>query len=311
MGFLNKVFKIFSAPTARPPAPPATPAYSQRDIASIAGSAQRMVDIINESLKIASESVNPETKVSRLGVAKQRLKDLKELATEYPFITITALGEVESGIVRLSEELEGRKTIGWSEFAEQNADILEGARFHATMQIRTPLSVLKHHRELFEGSIEDAPSYGNRQDGIWIYSVKPSLRIPGIGDTSASDIGYVSATDYLPFLIDFRTIVEGEQTVEEKIKKIMALRGKFPLFMKKLMSNDNDFPASFFFNKFCEIQGIGNKTAKLLFAAGIKTCSDLSKASDKEILSIHGIGETSLKKIREHFSRPGNAPVSC
>lgn len=311
MGFLKKLFKIFSAPTVRPPPRPATLAYSQKDIAFIAGSAQRMVDIINESLKIANESVNPETKVSRLGVAKQRLKDLKELATEYPFITITALGEVESGIARLSEEFEGRKTIGWSELAEQSADILEGVRFMATMQIRTPLSILKHHGELFEGSIEDAPSYGSRQDGIWFYSVKPSLRIPGIGDTTASDIGPISATDYLPFLIDFRTIVEGEQTVDEKIKKIMTLRGKFPLFMKKLMSHDNDFPASFFYNEFCQIPGIGNKTAKLLFAAGIKTCSDLSKASDKKILSIRGIGETSLKKIREHLSRLGSGPVSC
>jgi predicted flap endonuclease-1-like 5' DNA nuclease len=249
MGFLKKLFKIFSAPTVRPPTRPATPAYSQRD---------------------------------------------------------TALGEVESGIVRLSEGCEGRNTIGWSELAEQTADIFEGVRFKATMQIRTPLSVLKHHGELFEGSVEDAPSYGSNQNGSWSYSVKPSLRIPGFGDIIASDIGPISATDYLPFLMDFRTIVEGEQTVDEKIKQIKALRGEFPLFMKKLMSSGNDFPASFFYNEFCQIPGIGNKTARLLFAAGIKTCSDLSKASDKEILSIHGIGETSLKKIREHTSRSGS-----
>jgi len=57
----------------------------------IIDSAQRLLDVINESLKIANESKNADTKVSRLDVAKQRLVDLKRLSKEHPFIKLTQL----------------------------------------------------------------------------------------------------------------------------------------------------------------------------------------------------------------------------
>ena len=87
--------------------------YSERDIETIRTQAQRITDIINESLQIANESKNIETKLSRLNVATQNLNDLKELARDYPFITITSLDEVELAIANMSFEftMKGYKSI--------------------------------------------------------------------------------------------------------------------------------------------------------------------------------------------------------
>uniref|UniRef100_UPI0028121F29 hypothetical protein n=1 Tax=Marinobacter sediminicola TaxID=3072994 RepID=UPI0028121F29 len=42
-----------------------------------ASSAQRLVEIVNESLQIANDSKNADTKISRLDLAKERLDELK------------------------------------------------------------------------------------------------------------------------------------------------------------------------------------------------------------------------------------------
>lgn len=70
----------------------------------IIDSAQRFVDVINESLKIANESKNADTKISRLDVAKSRLVDLKCLTNEYPFIELGQLSEVEQSIAEIEHE---------------------------------------------------------------------------------------------------------------------------------------------------------------------------------------------------------------
>lgn len=70
--------------------------YSSSDINVVVECATRLVAIVNESLKIASESVNPDTKLSRLEVAKQKLAELNALAATYDFLSITSLAEVEA-----------------------------------------------------------------------------------------------------------------------------------------------------------------------------------------------------------------------
>ena len=87
--------------------------YSERDIETIRTQAQCITDIINESLQIANESKNIETKLSRLNVATQKLNELKELARDYPFIIITSLDEVELAIASMSFEftMKGYKSI--------------------------------------------------------------------------------------------------------------------------------------------------------------------------------------------------------
>ena len=80
------------------------PSYSKRDIETISASAQRHVDVINESLQIANNSKNPDTKVSRLDVAKTRLHELEELTERYDFLKLTQLDEVKVSIQELEFE---------------------------------------------------------------------------------------------------------------------------------------------------------------------------------------------------------------
>ncbi len=93
MSFLRNLFK--SKPSN---------VYSNNDIDVIAASAQRLVEIINESLTIANDSNNPETKLSRLSVAKNKLEEIKILSAQYSFLTITSLNEVEADISKLENE---------------------------------------------------------------------------------------------------------------------------------------------------------------------------------------------------------------
>ena len=78
--------------------------YTKNDINVIGDSAQRLVSVINDSLKIANNSNNPETKLSRLSVAKSKLEELKRLAARHSFLTITSLNEVEHSISQIENE---------------------------------------------------------------------------------------------------------------------------------------------------------------------------------------------------------------
>lgn len=72
---------------------------------AVASSALRMVAVINESLQIANETKNADTKVSRVGVAERRLYELQQLAVAHPFINLTELAAVELSIAQLRLEI--------------------------------------------------------------------------------------------------------------------------------------------------------------------------------------------------------------
>lgn len=82
-----------------------------------ASSAQRLVEIINESLQIANDSKNAETKISRLDLAKERLDELKGLVKENPWIKIDQLSNVEQSISTLEWEF---KQANYREAADGN-----------------------------------------------------------------------------------------------------------------------------------------------------------------------------------------------
>jgi len=98
--------------------------YSSNDIDIVTSSAQRLVEIINESLTIANESNNPETKISRLEVAKNKLSEIKILSKQYSFLTLSSLYEVDSIIAKLESEF---LIAGYEEIASGNitAEALE------------------------------------------------------------------------------------------------------------------------------------------------------------------------------------------
>ena len=68
--------------------------------------AARLVELVNESMKIANESHNADTKVSRLEFAKKKLDELKGLAEKNPHINLTQLDLVESDIRTMEFEFQ-------------------------------------------------------------------------------------------------------------------------------------------------------------------------------------------------------------
>ncbi|WP_151951435.1 helix-hairpin-helix domain-containing protein [Aliarcobacter butzleri] len=186
-------------------------------------------------------------------------------------------------------------------------DIIDGFEFVATLQLRTPLEILRHHGEIFKEKNQTPPNYAKEQwQGIWIPKTK-SYKDLGFdieeieNDNSSSDIGYVKSSEYVKFLIDFRKIVESDNSNDEMQKELFSLaekNQKYKSFWAKHKKTDKDFPHSFFYKQLTKIDGIGIKTAKLLYENGIKTINDLKNAHDDELLKIKGIGNIQLKKIR-------------
>src|SRR5437870_10796764 len=117
---------------------------------------------------------------------------------------------------------------------EQARDVLAGLEFIATLQIRTPLAVLQHHGEYHPGPPSAAPKYGSLADGFWSYKTKSWDQLAGrrLGlpeqpePTYASDISPIAASKYLPFLQQFRHIVEKEGSVEEKLCQLEKLKSE-------------------------------------------------------------------------------------
>lgn len=80
--------------------------FTDDEIQTVTLMAQRLTDIINESLNLANDSKKLDTKLSRLAVAKEKLESIKELAEKYPFIVLTKLTDVERTILSLELEFE-------------------------------------------------------------------------------------------------------------------------------------------------------------------------------------------------------------
>lgn len=80
--------------------------FTDDEIQTVTLMAQRLTGIINESLTLANDSKNLDTKLSRLAVAKEKLGNIKELAENYPFIVLTKLTDVERSILSLELEFE-------------------------------------------------------------------------------------------------------------------------------------------------------------------------------------------------------------
>ncbi len=204
-----------------------------------------------------------------------------------------------------SESVPMSRTYGLKDDAlySDNADILDGLQFVATLQLRTPLSVLRHHGELFKGPYSRAPKYGTDADGIWVPKV--SFAEFGLSDPPesevASHLGPMRPSEYVPFLVAFREIVETHCSHAQMVEAIQALPSRSPLFrsfFERHRRNDPDFPMSFFYEGLTALTGVGHATAKRLYEAGFHTCDDVRSASDQSLLAIKGIGPRLVARIK-------------
>jgi hypothetical protein len=106
MGMFGALFKALTKPNRRPAVKnnSARLLLSERDIEIVRMTAQRMVDVVNESLRIAATSKNKATRLSRIGVARKTLARLRAQQAKFPVIQIFSSLQVETDLMRLESE---------------------------------------------------------------------------------------------------------------------------------------------------------------------------------------------------------------
>ena len=188
-----------------------------------------------------------------------------------------------------------------------NASVVNGSEFMATLHVTTPLNVLIHHGEVFRGSPERAPKYGNQAQGIWLWKTKSwaelgAKNVPEFSPSpQATDIGPQQANAYLPFLVEFRQTFESASTDEQKLIELRALSKRsqtYSEFWAKLKKNYPDFPHCFFYEPLLVLPGVGPKIAQALYKAGYRTSEQVVGADAARLKSIPGIGEKLAAKIK-------------
>ena len=190
---------------------------------------------------------------------------------------------------------------------EENQDLITGLKFHATMQLRTPLRVLIRHGEIHSDINTEPPQITHEmREGIWTAKRK-TFRELGLDidefqeSTVASHIGQIKASDYLPFLISVREIVELNESIEIRINKLrdMPMTGNWKMFVNQHSGLDKIINE--FFPRFIEtIPNINSSSVDELLKLGIETANKLENTNDKALLAINGIGKAKLKTIRDY-----------
>lgn len=280
----------------------------------------RGFEVMKESMELVRDSKNIDTRISRCGV----ILDNAERLLKYERRGLTPVDPLPSELIEtysaLRDHLRAEKMVeenphgDLTEAADQSCslsddqyradrDILKGLRFCATMSLDTPLDVLEHHGEMFEGLPSRAPMYGGPAEGMWIPEVDWSSvgASPPPEGKMASVVGPIPTDGggFLKFLKDFRSIVESDAPVPERLSEIRSLTRQNSTYREFGRKLGDDFAEEWFAARFTEIPGVGAKTALNLFRAGFHTPDDLANASVEDLTSVTGVGRKTAETIRE------------
>ena len=121
-----------------------------------------------------------------------------------------------------------------------------------------------------------------------------------------SDIGRIPPKSKLEevfksFLIDFRSIVESNISIEQKLLMIndeLSTKSEAYKDIYKKLVLEKRFPDSFFCNILCELNGVGTKTASILWESGYLTKEQVLNAPYSELIEIKGLGKNLISKIK-------------
>lgn len=185
-------------------------------------------------------------------------------------------------------------------------DLITGHEYCATLQLRTPLEVLRLHGRVVPKSPDGPPMLTDMMwHGIWTPLQDSRYDFLSEGATMASEVGYVprDGGDYLVFLMGVREITEGTSSIAEKEKALRALMNEggpagtqFSRFIGVTELIDRALPYAIH-----ELP-VSKPTGELLRASGYTTLEDVSRATDKDLRAIKGIGPKSLTAIREYLA---------
>lgn len=190
-----------------------------------------------------------------------------------------------------------------------NSDIIAGMCFHATMQLRTPLRILQRHGKVLPlGS--DLPDDCEQWMGIWFPKTKTFEELTGgrIKDnlkqeyevTHASTIGPVKPSEYLPFLMAIREVVEDQSlsTIQRRVGiEAVCHRSEFKEFAERHGGADEIF-ACLYPTILSVIPGLTASSREALTEMGIRSVGAIRSLSDKTLSSLKGLGPAKIARIR-------------
>ncbi len=199
-------------------------------------------------------------------------------------------------------ELQNEPMSAWG-----NDDIIRGLEFSATMQLRTPLRVLLRHGEIHMDRNMKPPRIALEPwEGIWLPKTKTFRELgldmdePTPGE-HASSIGPILPSDYLPFLIAVREIVELTDSIESRINRLheKPMVGDWKTYIEK--HGGIGSVIGYLFHDFIDtIPNISFAIRNELSDLGLDTPNRIAAATDETLLSIKGIGQAKLKTIRDY-----------
>lgn len=143
-------------------------------------------------------------------------------------------------------------------------------------------------------------------EGIWIAKGK-TFRELGFNidemdeSTMATDIGQIKASDYLPFLISIREIVEANESIDSRINMIRnkPMTGSWKAYVNRHGGIDKIINQ--FFPLFIDtIPKLSTATIDELCKLEIVTANKLEATSDSALMAITGIGKVKLQSIRDY-----------
>jgi hypothetical protein len=203
-------------------------------------------------------------------------------------------------------DLQTKPLCAWGEAA-----LISGLKFHATMQLRTPLRVLLRHGELHTDQSAPPPTIiQSPWEGIWVPKSR-TFRELGIDleemseSTSASDIGPVLPSQFVPFLVAVRRNQEdGSLTINEKISRVSELR-KVPEFSGFVAAygGSDELINRLFPRVITSIDGLSVTVKNALIDAGFTSVERIEQVSDDELLALNGMGAVRLAKLRAFCSK--------
>lgn len=268
---------------------------------------QRLVQIINESAQIANKSENLKTRRSRLGVAQDRLTELKNLTAQHSFLSLTSLDKFESGLMTLAAEIKHQE-----DNAYPNYDLYKHLTYQVPMRLSTPVRLLALHGIVFD----DLPNFPpamvvGESEGKWVpHSF--TFRELGIDvnyesdNLIPSDIGKIppDGGDFLNFLIAFRAILEADRSMDYRIMEIreILLRPEWLDIVERLGQSDDGIIDQFFPQFLKTIPKLGRESIESMLRAGLSSPAVIEEAPDHILLTMKGVGPSILRSIRARCS---------
>ncbi|WP_350017106.1 helix-hairpin-helix domain-containing protein [Rhodanobacter sp. IGA1.0] len=194
--------------------------------------------------------------------------------------------------------------------SESFDDITTGWHFCATMQQRTPASILRRHLEFWPKEKGTPPNIcPEGWEGIWLMASSPMPELPGWDDfrsfsdrSMASEVGSIPADggDYLPFLLALHDLTSGTPCPYSSLEELIRATGIRGTPHARYVERLGGLPGCIGFGAVRAIFLVVWRYdyAERLWAAGFRTVQSLIDSTDEELRSAHSFSKSGLQTIR-------------